>query len=134
MRPDVTRTFSWIGWLALFCAALAMLIVTRQFVRPYREPVAAGESLPTGATLAVVESAGRPRLLVTSLQTGGPGALAGLRVGDEIEDVDGLPAPSLAAFDRDVASGSYEVVDLRVLRRGVPLDIHMRRDGGGHGR
>lgn len=127
----MTRALSWIGWLALLCAVLAALIVIREFVRPYHEPVAAGESLPTGATLAVVEGMGRPRLLVTSLRTGGPGALAGLRVGDEIEDVDGLPAPSLAAFDRDVAQGSFEVVELRVLRRGVPIDIHMRRDGGG---
>lgn len=128
----MTRTLSWIGWLALLCAAMAAFIVTRQFVRPYHEPVAAGESLPTGATLAVVENAGHTRLMVTSLQTGGPGAAAGLKVGDEIEDVDGLPAPSLAAFDRDVASGSYDVVDLRVLRHGRPIDIHMRRDGGGH--
>ncbi|KQX19505.1 MULTISPECIES: PDZ domain-containing protein [unclassified Sphingomonas] len=128
----MTRTLSWIGWSALLCAALAAFIVTRQFVRPYHEPVVAGESLPTGATLAVVDNAGHPRLMVTSLQTGGPGAEAGLKVGDEIEDVDGLPAPSLTAFDRDVASGSYDVVDLRVSRHGALLDIHMRRGGGGH--
>lgn len=128
----MTRGFSWIGWAALLCAALAALIVTHQFLRPYHVPFTAGESLPTGATLAVVERDGGPRLMVTSLQTEGPGAAAGLRVGDEIEDVDGLPAPSLAAFDRDVASGSYDIVDLRVLRHGALIDIHMRRDGGGH--
>lgn len=131
----MTRPLSWIGWSALLCAIVAALIVVHQFVRPYSAPApGAGESLPTGATLAVVQSAGRLRLMVTSLQTDGPGARAGLMVGDEIKDVDGLPAPSLAAFDRDVASGSYDMVDLRVLRRGSLLDIHMRRDGGGsHG-
>jgi len=130
----VTKTFSWIGWTTLFCALLAALIVTHEFIRPYRAPVEAGASLPTGATLAVVEGAGEPRLMVTSLQTGGPGSIAGLKVGDQIEDVDGLPAPTLTAFDRDVASGSYDVVDLRVLRHGALLDIHMKRDrGGSHG-
>jgi len=129
----VTRTLSWIGWSALLCAILAGMIVVHQFVRPYSAPApAAGESMPTGATIAVVEETGRARLVVTSLQTNGPGARAGLMVGDEIEDVDGLPAPNLAAFDRDVASGSYDSVDLRVLRHGVRLDIHMRRAGGGN--
>ncbi|MES2496540.1 MAG: signaling protein [Pseudomonadota bacterium] len=129
----MTKNLSWLGWSALLCAVFAVLIVTHQLIRPYRTPAAqAGDSLPTGATLAVVEGSSPPRLVVTSLQTGGSGALAGLKVGDEIEDVDGLPAPGLAAFDRDVASGSYDVVDLRVLRHGVLLDIHMKRDGGGN--
>jgi len=129
----MTRALSWIGWTAALCGALAVLLVVHQLVRPYR-PTAIGQSLPTGATFAVVEEARGPRLVVTSLQTGGPGARAGLRVGDEIEDVDGLPAPSLAAFDRDVASGSYDSVDLRVSRHGALIDIRMSRDGGGkHG-
>ena len=47
--------------------------------------------------------------------------------GDRIEDVDGLPAPTVEAFNRDVASGSYGDVDLRVQRGAALLDIHVKR-------
>ena len=69
------------------------------------------------------------RLVITSLRTGGRGAANGLRVGDEIEDVDGLPAPTLAALDRDVAAGSYDKIDVRVRRGDAIIDVRMPRTG-----
>lgn len=129
----MTRFLSWSGWLVVGCALLAAGIVIHALVRePHRErPGMAVQDLPTGATLVGIDTPGGPRLIVTSLQTGGPGSRAGLKVGDEIEDVDGLPAPTLAAFDKDVASGSYDDVDVRIRRGDRLLDIHLRRRTGG---
>lgn len=131
----MTRSLSWIGWSALLCAGAAAIVVGHQFTTslPQDQP-AAERMLPTGATFAPIDQGGRTRLVVTSLQTDGPGARAGLRVGDRIEYVDGLPAPTLAAFEHDVAQGGSDLVDLKVQRRDRLIDIHMRRgDGRKHG-
>lgn len=62
-----------------------------------------------GATFATSEAP--VGLIVTSLETGGPSAVAGLRVGDVIDRVDGRDAPT-----PDLLAGS--VARLHVVARG----------------
>ena len=124
------KILSMSGWAVLGCIALAVVLVVHQLTVERHRPALPVQALPTGATLMAVDSGQGPHLVVSSLQTGGIGAAAGLRVGDEIEDVDGLPAPTLAAFDRDIASGSYQDVDLRIRRGHALMDIHLKRQPG----
>jgi S1-C subfamily serine protease len=131
MRTDVSKFLSWAGWAVIACAIVAAVVVVHALTRPPHRPEAeVAQALPTGATLDSVDGPDGPHLIVSSLQTAGPGDAAGLRVGDEIEDVDGLPAPTLGAFNKDVASGSYQVVDLRIRRGHQLLDIHLPRHPG----
>lgn len=123
----MTRFVSWIGWAAAACMLVATLIVAHALTRPHRYDMPS-VALRSGATLERLDDGGVPHLVVTSLQSGGAGEAAGLRVGDRIEDVDGLPAPTIAAFNKDVVSGSHSDIDLRVRRGGTLLDIHMKRE------
>ncbi|WP_253201509.1 PDZ domain-containing protein [Sphingomonas quercus] len=121
------RFLSWIGWGAALSAVAAMLVLAHAF---RHTPAIVARQRPIGATLAVTGTGDAARLTVTSLRTGGPGARAGLRVGDRIEDVDGLPAPSSAAFYREVAGAPHDNLDLHVLRGQALIDIHMKRMRG----
>lgn|GEM_PF-4731888 len=72
-----------------------------------------GDVATGGATLAPIDAPGG--LIVTSLQTGGRSARAGLRVGDVIDRVDGQDAPTPAMLVR--AEGD-RVARLHVAARG----------------
>lgn len=122
----MTRFVSWIGWSAAIFALVAALVVAHGLRSPYR-PATPRVALRSGATFASLRVDGAPRLVVTSLRSGGAGQAAGLRVGDRIVDVDGLPAPTIEAFNKDVANGSYGDVDVRVERGTALLDIHIKR-------
>jgi len=124
------RWLSWVGWGSAGCMLLAILIVTHALTRVHHA-VGPSTSLRSGVTFENLGGAGGgTRLLVTSLRTGGPAQIAGLRVGDRIEDVDGHPVPSIDAFDRDLSGRSRDDIDLRVHRGAALLDIHMRRGEG----
>lgn len=127
----MARSPAWMGWVALICALLAITVVALQLSdRSLRHDIVAGRWRSTGATLAPIETEGRPRLVVTSLRSDGPAQRAGLRVGDAIETVDGRPAPTIAALDRDVAAGSFAIVHLQVRRNGQMKDIGVPRGPG----
>ena len=66
-----------------------------------------------GATLATTDAPAG--LVVTSLQTDGPSAAAGLRVGDVIDRVDGVQAPTA---DMLVRAEADPVARLHVAARG----------------
>lgn len=128
----MARSPSWMGWVALACALLAIAVVALQLSdRALRQDVVAGRWRSTGATLATIETEGQPRLVVTSLRSDGPARRAGLRVGDAIETVDGRPAPTMGAFDRDLAAGRFAIVRLQVRRDGQLMEIGVPRGPGG---
>lgn len=66
-----------------------------------------------GATLATIDAP--EGLVVTSLETGGPSQAVGLRVGDVIDRVDGMAAPTPALLVRAEAD---DVAVLHVAARG----------------
>ncbi|MFP5456192.1 PDZ domain-containing protein [Rhizorhabdus sp.] len=127
----MARSPAWMGWVALIFALLAVTVVALQLSdRTVAHDVVAGRWQSTGATLATIDKEGGPRLIVTSLRSDGPARRAGLRVGDAIEMVDGRPAPTMAAFDRDVAAGRFAIVHLQVRRNGQVIDIGVPRGPG----
>ncbi|MBP8231735.1 MAG: PDZ domain-containing protein [Rhizorhabdus sp.] len=127
----MARSPAWMGWVALIFALLAVTVVALQLSdRTVAHDVVAGRWQSTGATLATIDKEGGPRLIVTSLRSDGPARRAGLRVGDAIETVDGRPAPTMAAFDRDVAAGHFAIVHLQVRRNGQVIDIGVPRGPG----
>ena len=81
-----------------------------------------------GATLAA--SAAPAGLVVTSLQTGGPAAAAGLRVGDVIDQVDGHRALTPDVLTQAEADN---VAILHIAARGDAdaRTLLLRRHGGG---
>lgn len=81
-----------------------------------------------GATLAA--NAAPAGLVVTSLQTGGPAASAGLRVGDVIDRVDGHRAQSPDILTQ---AETDDVALLHVVARGDAgaRTLLLRRHGGG---
>lgn len=107
------------GVVVLLCVAATVLLLRAEFLRA-PHPLAAGATdtaLP-GVTLDRVTTTEGPRLMVTSLR--GNGVMSsGLRVGDWIEDVDGVPVRSYSALRRDLARD-----------RADPLKVHVRRKGG----
>lgn len=126
----MTRTLFWGGWIVFAGLLLAMLLVAHAFLSsPDAVDPIAGSS--GGATLASVETAHDSYLVVTSLKTGGNGEVAGLRVGDRIEEVDGLPAPTIAAFNADMVQSSYKDIVLRVRRGRTVMNIALKRPAGG---
>lgn len=115
-----------LGWGAALCALVAALIVFHALTRPAQVDAPA-MALRSGATFVSLGEARGSYLVVTSLQTGGASQQAGLSVGDRIEDVDGLPAPTLDALDDDLALRPKGDVDLLVRRGDARIDIHMKR-------
>ncbi|MEH3039331.1 MAG: PDZ domain-containing protein [Sphingomonas paucimobilis] len=83
-----------------------------------------------GATFASTDAPAG--LIVTSLETGGPAATAGLRVGDVIDRVDGRDAPTPDTFARAEAGS---VTRLHVAARGDAgartLLLHRPTEGQG---
>jgi S1-C subfamily serine protease len=125
----MARFSSWAGWATVLFSALAVFLVAHALLTRPDAVFHPARHLSLGATVAAVSTPAGSRLVITSLRTGGRGAANGLRVGDEIEDVDGLPAPTLAALDRDVAAGSYDKIDVRVRRGDAIIDVRMPRTG-----
>ncbi len=83
-----------------------------------------------GATFATLVGDRQGRLVVTSLRTAGPEAVAGLRVGDVVAAVNGTSAPSLRTLRREEAQRGP--VSLVVDRRGAPLTLTLLHpDQGG---
>lgn len=95
------------GLLAM-ALAVALALGGSNMFAPAPTQVAAG-----GATLATTDAPNG--LIVTSLQTGGPSASAGLRVGDVIDRIDGADAPTP---DLLVRAEADPVVRLHVAARG----------------
>lgn len=83
-----------------------------------------------GATLAATDAP--DGLVVTSLETGGPSAAAGLRVGDVIDRVDGLEAPTPAML---ADAEAQDVAVLHIAARGDagPRTLLLRRAEEGQG-
>lgn len=107
------------GLAILLCLAATILLLRAEIVRA-PQPLVSGApatALPDVTLDRVVTLAG-PRLMVTSLRGNGDRS-GGLRVGDWIEDVDGVPVRSLAALRRDIARDRTD-----------PLKVHVHR---GHG-
>lgn len=83
-----------------------------------------------GATLATTDAP--EGLVVTSLETGGPSQAVGLRVGDVIDRVDGLDAPTPAMLVRAEAD---DVAVLHIAARGdaAARTLLLRRPEEGQG-
>ena len=83
-----------------------------------------------GATFATIDA--QDGLIVTSLETGGRSATAGLRVGDVIDRVDGADAPTPEMLVRAEAD---PVARLHVAARGDagPRTLLLRRPTEGQG-
>lgn len=80
------------------------------------EPVA----LPPSVREEMARNAG---LMVMSLAAGGPAEAAGVLQGDILLEIDGAAAPNPRAVARALAARVGEVVGLRLLRGGVPVDL-----------
>lgn len=126
----MTRFLFWAGWGAAGFALLAVFVVVHAVMHPLRYQPMPLAGLHSGATFVSLASGGTAHLVVTSIQAGGAGEVAGLRVGDRIEDVDGLPAPTIKAFNMDIAGSAYDEVVLRIRRGSAFLDIHMAHPPG----
>lgn len=70
----------------------------------------------SGLTLAPLPSAGG--LVVTSLRSQGSAERLGVRVGDEVESVDGRRVNTIAALQRTLKTHGNDVVSVK-LRRGI---------------
>lgn len=105
--------------VVLLCVATTVLLLRAEFVRtPHTLAAGATDTALPDVTLDRVTTEEGPRLMVTSLR--GNGVMSsGLRVGDWIEDVDGVPVRSLTALRRDIARDRAE-----------PLKVHVHRGGG----
>jgi len=110
-------------------AGVAMLIAGLSLVRALRGPASPDRqpALP-GVTLEQVDMPGGPALVVTSLRSGAQ-ADGGLQVGDRIDRVDRLPAPSTRILRRDLARRSGPV-EIRVWRAGHLTRISVPRHTG----
>lgn len=84
-----------------------------------------------GATLDRAPAGGDPGMVVTSLRSDGAAGAAGLRVGDRIERIDGLPAPTTRAVRHDVAHAAGRPLDIRIWRAGHIREIRIVRNVGG---
>lgn len=70
----------------------------------------------SGLTLGPLPSAGG--LVVTSLRSQGPAERLGVRVGDQVESVDGRRVDSMVALQRTLKTHGNAVVSVK-LRRGI---------------
>lgn len=111
-------------------AGVAILIAILSIVRALHAPAAAAEHQQalSGVTLEQVETSSGPALVVTSLKSGTT-PVEGLKVGDRIDRVDRLPAPSTRILRRDLAHRSGPV-EIRVWRAGHLTRISMARHTG----
>ena len=72
-------------------------------------------------------------LVVTSLRSGGAAWRGGVRVGDRLEAVDGVPVPGRAALLRMLAEDHARIIVLRLRRAGGTVDVRLDRGhGAGH--
>ncbi len=79
---------------------------------------------PASLTASLAQIAGRDEgALIASLEEGGPGAAAGLIVGDIIIDVAGTPVTGPDTLRRALASRAGAEVELSLLRGGAKLSI-----------
>jgi serine protease Do len=65
-----------------------------------------------------------PPLTVREVQTNGPAFNAGLRVGQEIVEVNGKPVRSLVEFNTRVAASADHEVNLTVMEKGARRTLH----------
>ncbi len=81
---------------------------------------------PVGLPASLREAAGRDAgLMVISLAAGGPAEQAGVLPGDILLEVAGEAAPNPQAVARALSGEQVgQTVPLRLLRGGVPLDVH----------
>lgn len=72
-------------------------------------------------------------LVVTSLRSQGAAWRAGVRVGDRLEAVDGVPVPSRAALLRVLAEDRARMILLHLRRGAGTVDVRLDRGrGAGH--
>lgn len=114
----------------LFAAGLAAFDTSGHGHRPRR---ADGGILP-GVTLdADLDPTLKLPLVVTSLRSQGAAWREGVRVGDRLEAVDGVPVPGRAALLRVLAQDQARVILLRLRRVGGTVDVRLDRGhGAGH--
>ena len=115
-----------IGAFAGVAILIAILSLTRALHT--RTPSPEHQSALPGVTLEQVETSTGPALVVTSLKSGAR-PTGGLKVGDRIERVDRLPAPSTRILSRDLAHRSGPV-EIRVWRSGHLTRISVPRHTG----
>lgn len=115
-----------IGAFAGVAILIAVLCLVRAVHTP--SPPPDHQSALPGATLEQVETPSGPALVVTSLKSGTQPA-DGLKVGDRIDRIDRLPAPSARILRRDLAHRSGPV-EIRVWRAGHLTRISMARHTG----
>ncbi len=81
---------------------------------------------PAALTASLAQIAGRDEgALIASLEEGGPGAAAGLIVGDIIIDVAGTPVTGPDTLRRALASRAGAEVELALLRGGAKLSLQV---------
>jgi S1-C subfamily serine protease len=84
-----------------------------------------------GATLDRAPAGGGAAVVVTSLRSNGAAGAAGLKVGDRIERIDGLPASTTQAVRHDIARAGGRPLDIQVWRAGHIREIRIVRTVGG---
>jgi membrane-associated protease RseP (regulator of RpoE activity) len=67
-------------------------------------------------------------VLVLNARDGTPAARAGMRAGDVIVQVDRTPVTSIGEVRRAIDAAAGATVEIRVLRRGQPVDVTIGRD------
>jgi predicted metalloprotease with PDZ domain len=67
-------------------------------------------------------------VLVLNARDGTPAARAGMRAGDVIVQVNRTPVTSIGEVRRAIDAAAGATVEIRVLRRGQPLDVTIGRD------
>ena len=99
------------------------LLLAAVLAAPRGTPPPNAAHMPTipGATVEKLREIGGSALVVTSLQTGGIGSEAGLRVGDRIDEIDGRPS----------TAATQHPVEFRVWRDGHIREIRIARKAGG---
>jgi hypothetical protein len=119
------------AWLSAAEARAAMPRAGEMLVSAYTvglRAIAGAELAELNAGLAAYFNAA-DGVLVLNAREGTPAALAGIEAGDVIVRVGATPVTSIAELRRAIDAASPGTsVQLRLLRRGQPVDVQLRRD------